>query len=174
MAFCAVCQCPIVTPQPFVLEGCEALHRECARLPHTTLGRHRAEREAAAVARAANAERMLAQHRATEARDARERESLARTHRLVVKDFHDEIREQRNEIASVTAALEAARRESALHQMLAATPSRTAPIAPAPVVAQPPPAPPAQPDTASTLATEANDHDDRSDFAVRCAMLELY
>lgn len=149
MAFCAACQQPIVGQHSFALEGCEVIHRACARVAHTTVGQQLQQVAAAANERAARAERLLSESRAQYVReDTRERTAIDRAHAREVRELRREIENLHNDVS-------AARRESALHQTLARSVAVTAP----PPVAQ--------------AVEPAAPNDDRTEAEIRFSLLEL-
>jgi hypothetical protein len=71
MATCAMCQHPILTPQRFVLDGTEVMHRECARTGRTTVLQQTQRDLAAAREDTARIRRSLGERIASLERDLR-------------------------------------------------------------------------------------------------------
>ncbi len=135
MATCAVCLTPITSPQRFVIDGTEVLHRACALRQHITI-LQRAQQDLAAARHAeASAQSRELEYRAKIATleylnqklgsDETDIATVRRDLRVIMR--HSAI--LRTERGQAIAERDAARRELALHQTIAAAPVATAPAA---------------------------------------------
>ena len=135
MATCAVCLSPILEPQRFVVDGTEVLHRACAQASHTTVLQRAQRATAAALHEAANAQRRELELRSKvatlEGRIARyeaDLSSIRRDMRVALR-HHGITRTERD---TAIDERDAARREAALYQTLAAARQGTPSVSSAP------------------------------------------
>jgi hypothetical protein len=136
MAICAVCQQPIVTPDRFVIDGTEVMHRACARTGQRTVLQRALVKLADAESRAATDHRLLVEAQTKIAELQRQGREQAQDKRRIQEDHRHLVRVRdlhRAETERAIAERDAARRELALHQTLARqTPVVTTAAAPDP------------------------------------------